>query len=298
VNQADVLDLFRACSDRGRWGEHDSLGTLNFITEGTRIAAAALVTAGRTVSLAQPLSAIPSITNTSPVGHEMLEVGERADITCMDSVTIACHGVAITHLDALGHMFFEGRMYNGRHVQDQVTAAGLGFADVMPLSAGIFTRGVLLDVARARGVAWLDVGDGVTASDLRDAEALSGTTVRTGDAIFVHTGAERRERAIGASSPGRRTGLTPDCLPWLFEHEVAVYSGDCTELIPSGFDRVPYPLHQVGFVAFGLVLLDNPRLGELVSTCEELDRDVFAVTCAALPLRGATGCPVNPLAIF
>ena len=298
MTEPEVLDLFSRCSDKQRWGPQDSGGTLNLITEECRRQAAALITLGRTVSLAQVLSTVASVTNTSPVQLKMIDVGERADITCMDAVTINCHGVTITHLDAIGHMYFEDQMYNGRSASEQIGPAGLGFADVFPLSAGIFTRGVLLDITAVRGVDWLEAGDGVTAADLDQAEAVSGTEVRSGDVIFVHTGTERREAAIGLSPPVRRAGLTPDCLPWIFEREVAVYSGDCTEQIPSGYDRVPYPLHQIGFVAFGLVLLDNPALTGLVAACHELGRSEFAVTCAALPLPGATGSPVNPLALF
>jgi hypothetical protein len=298
VTEEEVLGLFSRCSDRQRWGPQDSGGTLNLITEDCRRQAAALITVGRTVSLAQVLSTIPSVTNTSPVQLKMIDVGERADITCMDAVTINCHGVTITHLDAIGHMYFEDQMYNGRSASEQIGPDGIDFADVLPLSAGIFTRGVLLDITAVRGVDWLAPGDGVTAADLDQAEALSGTKIRSGDAIFVHTGVERREAAIGLSPPVRRAGLTPDCLPWIFEREVAVYSGDCTEQIPSGYDRVPYPLHQIGFVAFGLVLLDNPSLTGLVAACRDLGRAEFALTCAALPLPGATGSPVNPLALF
>ena len=195
-------------------------------------------------------------------------------------------------------MYFEDQMYNGRRVQDEVSDEGLGFGDVMPSAAGIFTRGVLLDIPAARGVPWLERGDGVTRADLEAAEKLSGVTVATGDAIFIHTGAQQRERETGVIKPDVRTGVTPDCLPWFFEREIAIYSGDCTEQIPSGYPRVPYPLHQIGFVAFGLVLLDNPSLTALVATCHELGRYDFALTCASLPLPGATGSPVNPLALF
>jgi kynurenine formamidase len=298
VTEAEALELFQACSNLGRWGPTDVSGTLNFITEETRVRAAEQIRSGRTVSLAHELSTEASLTNTRPIELRMLDAGAQSDITCMDEITIACHGVTVTHLDAIGHMYFEGRMYNGRVVSEEVTDRGLQHADVMPLSYGIFTRGVILDIAAVHGVPYLDRGYGVTLDDLNRAEALSGTTVSTGDAIFVHTGAERREASLGLSPPDVRSGLTPECLPWLFEREIAIYSGDCTEQIPSGVERVPYPLHQVGFVAFGQVLLDNPRLRPLLDLCSELGRSTFAVTCAALPIPGATGSPVNPLALF
>jgi len=294
----DIIGLFESCSNVGRWGDEGDAGTVNFIAEDSRLHAASLITAGRTVSLAHTLSTRLTPRNNPPVRHTMIDVGERSDLTSMDSMEIACHGVAITHLDALGHMFFEGKGHGGRSTEDIVSASGLTYADVMPFRDGVFTRGVLLDVTRVRGSQWLPPGDGVTVSDLEAAERAAGVRVSRGDAIFVHTGQERLEAAHGEQPPDIRTGLLPECIPWLFHREIAIYSGDCTEQIPSGSERVPYPLHQVGFVAMGLVLLDNPRLSALISTCEELGRFEFALTFAPLPLPGATGSAVNPLALF
>jgi hypothetical protein len=288
LEEQDVLAFLDTCSNQGRWGEGDERGTLNFISADLRVSAARLITEGRVVSLER------SLERAAGVSRVMLDPAGNADITCMDEFTIACHGLEITHLDAIGHMFIEGRMYNGRRVADQVSPAGLGFADVAALGPGIFTRGVLLDVARVHDVPWLEAGYGVTPDDLMAAEALAGVTVGRGDAIFVHVGADGQ--AEGA--PGVRTGLTPACLPWLFEREVAIYSGDCTEQLPSGYQRIPYPLHQIGFAAIGLVLLDNPWLAGLVAAGHELGRAAFALTCAPLALKGATGSPVSPMALF
>ena len=127
---------------------------------------------------------------------------------------------------------------------------------------GIVTRGVLLDVAGARGVPFLTPGEAVTSDDLTAAERSSGTTVRTGDAVFVHVGLERREAEQGLEDPSVRAGLDASCLPWLHTREVAVYSGDCVDQIPFPSAAVPLPLHQIGLVAMGLVLLDCPRLAE------------------------------------
>ena len=132
---------------------------------------------------------------------EMLPMGESASWTCHDRVTIESHTLGLTHLDALGHVYLHGRIYNGRRATEHVTESGLAFADVKALCEGIFTRGVLLDVCAARGVEWLQPGEKIYSADLNAAEQLAGLTVGAGDAIFVHSGIERRERAQSAAGP-------------------------------------------------------------------------------------------------
>ena len=83
-----------------------------------------------------------------------------------DSVEIVPHGFAVTHMDAIGHVYFRGQTYNGRRAADEVTVQGIRSSSIHALREGIFTRGVLLDVARARGVQWLEAGEGVTPKDL------------------------------------------------------------------------------------------------------------------------------------
>jgi kynurenine formamidase len=298
VNEAEVLALFERCSNRGRWGPDDQLGTLNFVTPEKRRAAARLVRTGRAVSLARRLRRARSRNNPHPIAHRMLEGLQPDAVGSSDAVEIAPHGYAVTHLDALGHAFFSGSAWGGRRVADIVSNDGLAFADIVPQRLGVFTRGVLLDVARARGVSWLEAGDGVSLADLEAAEALAGVRVESGDAILVRVGLSPREQAQGEEDPSHRAGLLPECIPWLFEREVAVYGGDCIEQLPSGYPALPAPLHQVGLVAMGLVLLDNPELEELTGAVAEEGRAEFLLTCAPLPIPGATGSPVNPLAVF
>jgi hypothetical protein len=129
-------------------------------------------------------------------------------------------------------VFWRGNAYNGRRSDELLRPGGLRSGSVFAQREGIVTRGVLLDVTAVRGVQYLTPGDAVTADDLTAAERLSGTTVTTGDAVFVHVGLERREAEQGTEDPAVRAGLDASCLPWLHEREVAVYSGDCIEQIP------------------------------------------------------------------
>jgi kynurenine formamidase len=298
MTEDEIVALFERCSNTGRWGPDDELGTLNHITDAARRRAAALVRHGRTVSVGRDLSTAPDRLNVDPVRHRML-YDQEPPVSALDSVELATHGFAVTHLDAITHVFWRGRAYNGRTAADLLSPKGLQSGSVYAQRDGIVTRGVLLDVAGARGVEYLEPTDTVTAADLTAAEEFGRVRVETGDCVFVHVGLERRERAEGAvEDPARRAGLDADCLPWLHDREVAVYSGDCVERIPYPSEAVPLPLHQIGLVAMGLVLLDCPRLDELVATCAEFGTREFLVTAAPLRLPGATGSPVNPLCLF
>jgi kynurenine formamidase len=297
IPEDEVVALFTECSNRGRWGDDDELGTLNYITPAKRVQAAGLVRTGRFVSLGRDIDTVQSAVNPQPAIHQMLFYN-RHSLTCVDSIALGIHGNATTHLDALGHIFWGECLYNGRQQADVVTPGGLLYANIMAQKEGIFTRGVLLDVAAARGVAWLTPEQSVTPQDLEAAEAASGMRVEPGDAVVVHIGLEARERVEGPENPSVRAGLDAGAVRWLHQRQVAVFTGDCFERIPQPYRRVPLPLHQVGLVAMGLVLLDNPTLVELVRVCNRLGRAEFLLTAAPLRIPNGTGSPVNPIAGF
>jgi kynurenine formamidase len=169
---------------------------------------------------------------------------------------------------------------------------------IMAMKNGVVTRGVFLDVARTRGVQWLEPSEGVTADDLDAAEQMAGVKVETGDALFLRVGLGAREAARGPENPSIRAGVNPTCLPWIHEREVAVFSGDCVDQIPSGYDRVPLPLHQIGLVAMGLCLLDNTDMEALAQATARSGANEFLFCAAPLRIPGGTGSPVNPVAIF
>lgn len=290
---SELAGVAQRCSNIGRWGAADERGTLNLITPAKRRDAAALVSEGISMSLGRiPSGGLPGVRG------EMTPLGAESAWTCRDRLTIDTHSLGLTHLDALGHVYLDGKVYNDRDAAEVVTSAGLRFADVHALRDGIFTRGVLLDVCAVRGVGWLPPGAKIYAADLDAAERHAGVTVEAGDAILVHSGIEQRERTQGAEDPATRPGLAAEAISWIHERDVAVYSGDCFEALPSGYRDHPLPLHMIGSSRMGLVILDNPTMTELVPTCVRLGRYAFLLSCAPLPIPGSTGSPVNPLAVF
>lgn len=294
---AAALAVAGRCDNSGRWGKDDRLGTLNFISPQVRIAAASEVRVGRSMSLAQPINTTASAVNPRPAWHVMHLETERRYASA-DSLHLQVHGLANTHLDALGHMFIDGVGYNGVRQEQAVNMRGLRQLSIAEAADGILTRGVLLDVAGALGQPWLEAGDNVTADVLIQTERHAAVEVREGDAIFVHVGLEARERAQGPEDPALRAGLDVSAVEWLHRRRVAVYSGDCIERFPETGIAVPMPLHQIGIARMGLMLLDCPRMAGLVETCAALGRSTFLLTVAPLVIAGGTGSPVNPIAVF
>src|SRR5437588_7406916 len=125
--QADKATLdrwMRELSNWGRWGKDDQLGTVNLITADKRKAAAALVREGYSISLSSNVETEKSADNPFPFGHEMIATGTDANpMFGMDIYTTRYHNKVLTHLDALSHMFYQGKMYNG-YSQQQVNKQG------------------------------------------------------------------------------------------------------------------------------------------------------------------------------
>ncbi|MPZ51837.1 MAG: cyclase family protein [Acidimicrobiia bacterium] len=295
---ADLDAMFSRIDNRGRWGDDDERGTLNYITDAKVAQVAGGVRSGRVVSIGRDIDTTPSAKNPNPAVHKMI-YEEHHPISALDQLTIQPHGFGVTHLDAVGHVYTQdGVMYNGREAAAEVKATGMTFGSIQVGADGIITRGILLDVAGARGVDWLEPTDSVTPNDLDAALDLAGIQIESGDAVFVRVGLGRREEAEGLEDPSERAGLTPDCLLWLHEKEVAVYSGDCVEKMPLPYQRFPLPLHMIGLPAMGLCLLDCPQVEPLVEACREEGRSQFMLVVAPLRIPGGTGSPVNPLCVF
>jgi kynurenine formamidase len=211
------------------------------------------------------------------------------------------HGFSTTHIDALCHEFHDGKFYNGFPVAENLLITGSKKVSVMTMKDGVFTRGVLLDIARQEG-RYLQVGERVHVDDLERAEAAAGVKVGKGDVLVVRVGAYPRMAVEGiepAFSPDFvRAGLDADCMPWLHEREVALFGGDCIERMPSGYPSLRMPLHQIAVIEMGMPLLDHLAVEELAAACEDLNRWEFALTFAPWRVRGGTGSAVNPTAIF
>ncbi len=297
----EVRALYEKISNWGRWGKEDERGALNFITAQKRAHAARLAKTGDIVSLAQPLSTKTTPDNPQPVQHMMLHAGPPG-VASLDYFAIAPHGMAFTHLDALCHVFWQGKMYNG-FSDREVGRFGARRCAIDVTRDGIMSRGVMLDVAKARQAEWLEPGELIFPEDLEAAEKLGpGLSVAEGDALLIRTGRHRRKAAKGAWDPRREglPGLDASCLEWLHQRKIAVLGCDAvSDAVPSPYgNELGLPIHVGTLVMMGVHLIDNADFEALAAACERHNRYEFLFTMAPLILEHATASPVNPLALF
>ena len=312
--EAEVLGWFDGLSNWGRWGDEDRLGTLNQLSPAKRVAAAQGVRAGEAVSCAfdirtgsQPGITVEAQRYMMATGLGLEEEGrpglfDGGRLGCaQEFIGMVFHGLNITHLDALSHCFWDGKMYGGVPASRISDLLGARAHDVLGLSQGVSTRGVLLDIAALRGVDVLTADDHVYPEDLEAAERAAGVRVEPGDVLLVRTGeggARLREKR-GYDPHRPRSGCQAACLPWFRERGVAMLGGDVPQdPSPSGYEQLSMPIHSVGIVAMGLWLIDNCNLEDLAEACQRHGRWEFQFTLAPLRFVGATGSPVNPIAVF
>lgn len=279
----------------GRWGPDDESGTLNLITEAVRARAAAEVSSGRPVSLAQPIRPAPIVggpfapatVEVSPVQQLMAYTSPQAQAAA-DVMIVTNHHARSTHLDSISHQAIDGLVYPGRPLADSVTAAGARHASTTAFADGVVTRGILLDLA-ADGP--LPAGHPVTARDLEAAEEREGVRLESGDALVIRGG-----WVLTADPPV--PGISADAVLWMHRRGVSLYAGDIGDARPALNPGTPSPLHKIALVLLGMPLIDVAYLDDLAAVCAELSRHSFLLSIAPPRIHGLTGVPVNPLAIF
>src|SRR4051794_36833811 len=154
--------LFESVKTWGRWGADDQRGTLNELTAERTAVAAALVRSGRTVTLAHPWEAAAAADQPKPPLHYLANPGGPetwGDLMAVytDFIGADYHNERMSHVDALCHIAYRGRLYNGVPL-DAVSPGGAARLAMDAADPGIVGRGVLLDIARLRGVPWLAPG--------------------------------------------------------------------------------------------------------------------------------------------
>jgi kynurenine formamidase len=283
--------------NRGRWGEDDELGTLNLIDDAARARAAAAAHTGRWVSLALPTDPAsmlggpfaPPSPPSPPLQQALLFTGDPP-MGMAEALVVTPHHPGLTHLDAFAHMPIDGTVYPGRPLTDAVTAGGVQHGSTTTFADGIVTRGVLLDLA-PQGM--LPSAHPITAADLGAAEDRAGTELLPGDAVVLRSG-----WTFGWQQQDQGPGMTVDAVSWLHRRGASLYAGDVSDTFPPLDPRVPMPMHMVGLARLGMPLIDSVQVDDLAAVCEELGRSAFLLSVAPPRLRGLTGVPVNPIAIF
>jgi kynurenine formamidase len=300
--ETEVLTYFDKLSNWGRWGDADQLGTLNLITPGKRREAASLVKEGISIGCARPILHEHAMLDVSrPPLHTMLSTGETPTTgrgASSDYFGISPHGLTVSHVDALSHQFWNGKMYNG-HPSTAVTAsAGATAGSIEVMKDGIVTRGVLLDITAVLGKPYMDGGEGIFPEDLEAAEARQGVRLTPGDALLIRTGWYQRRLEKGPyHEQAWRPGLHAASLPWLHERGISLVASDAShDCTPSGYSFSP--IHSVGCVAMGLCLVDACQFDDLLPACSQRSRWDFLFVIAPWRWRNATASPATPLAVL
>jgi kynurenine formamidase len=297
LSLAETEAIFEAISNWDRWD--NELGATNLITPEKRLAAARLVTRGITVSMARD-AIKEAVDSSQPFRHKMTVLGSaKGFASANDEYSVDYHGFTQTHVDALCHIFYNGKMFGG-HPYTDVTDAGAKRFDIVALKNGIFTRGVLFDIPRLLGKDYLEASRAIYPEDLDAWEQIAGVKVGSGDAIIVRTGRWARRAAEGAWKPMEGSaGLHASCLPWLRRRDVAVVASDLAlDVMPSRVEGLVLPVHAGVITYMGCPILDNLDLEAVSKKAAELGRWEFLLTVAPLAVGGGTGSPINPLAAF
>lgn len=299
VTRAQFDSWLAEISNWGRWGEADELGTLNLITPEKRIAAAALVRDGISVSLALDLNKTKDEVNTNPFEHVLTVVEFGGHEAASDKYSVDYHGFAHSHMDGLTHFANNGKMYNGFPVEGlkPTGAEKLGIENVF---AGVFTRGVLVDMPWFKGVDYLEPGTVITIEDLEAWEKKTGVRVQSGDVLLVRTGRWERVRQKGQwNFLEAAAGMHASVATWLKARDVVMIGCDgVSDVMPSGVEDKVNPLHELVIVGLGMPILDNLDLDALAREAASRGRWEFLFVGAPLRVPGGTGSPLNPLAIF
>ena len=199
-----------------------------------------------------------------------------------------------THIDSLNHFGLNGKIWNGFSADEHLGDRGwtvAGAENIPPIIA----RGVLIDVAAAKGVDMLADGYRVTRDDLVNAVDLQGVELRDGDVVLIRTGRMKlyeNASAYMANPPG----LGMAAARFLVEESGAMIVGADNlsfEAFPSEVSDNYVPLHTYLLAQHGVPILE---LVNLEGLAEDLVYE-FAFIGGSLKLRGADAAPIRPIAI-
>jgi kynurenine formamidase len=303
----DLVALADKVRNWGRWGDNDERGTANLIDADATRRGAAAVRRGQRISVVMPLGpgspqegGAPGRFN--PV-RRMISVntpytGDTND-ACFNDDIVEMPLSAATHLDSLAHVTYGGRMYNG-YPADAVTESDGATRCGADKLGPIVTRGVLLDVARAKHVERLEPGYAITADDLDAAVELAGVELRSGDAVLVRTGHMQLYHAEDIWAYNHDCpGLSTRTIEWVWRHDLAVVVNDTYvfEVWPPEDWTTMMPVHMIHLRDMGQLQGQNFDLEALGGACAEDGVYEFLFTANPEPVTGGCSAPVAAVAV-
>ena len=294
--------------DHSRWGAGDQLGAANQLTPETTLAALALAKTGNVLDLSHVIengapymgpNQTPYVIHSGATARNSMKIRAAMGATNEVGANLERVGMTMhvgTHIDALGHFSIGEHLYGDHTVDESVGDFGLinlGIEQMPPL----ITRGVCLDVSGLDGSGYLGVGRAVTADDLQGCCEAQGVGLKAGDAVLVNTGWGRFFMVNNGKYLEGEPGLDVDAAKWLTAQGVVAIGADnmALEVLPgTNHPEVMMPVHQHCLVEAGVHIIENLVLADLA-------RDAISTFCFVLlpvKFKGATGCPIRPVAIL
>ncbi|HEY2205401.1 MAG TPA: cyclase family protein [Pseudonocardia sp.] len=311
-SMADLLA--DAPTNWGRWGDDDEVGALNYLTPAEVLRGVAHIRSGAVFTLQRLIGdphGDPVWPGREPATRTMLmdeSTWDRDDAPAFpgglhyadDKIEAFLQGS--TQYDALGHVWYDGKIWNGYDAR--TTVGGMDKASVEPIAQrGVVGRGVLLDMARFRGKEHLDKGETFDHEDLQACAKAQGATIEKHDILVVRTNFlklffEQGDRFYeGFNEPGLT--YSPDLVRWFQHQEIPNLVTDtiANEVTFEPESGVALPLHCALMRNLGVTLTEICDLEKLARSCADDGQYTFLYAAAPLKVHRATGSPVNPLAI-
>lgn len=295
---------------RSPWGPQDEIGTLNLMTDATRLGILSRINSGRTYDLSvEYFVGMPSFHHLGDPGYQYwlthtprgtivddpnglgVAMNSRVSYTG-DAISMYTH--MGTHIDALNHFGLHGRIWNGFAADEHLGDKGWRKAGAETIPP-IIARGVLIDVAAYKGVETLTNHYRVNSDDLKGALHRQGTKLEKGDVVLIRTG-QARHYQDASKYLHDYPGVSLEAVRWLVDSkEIMLLGADnlSLEAFPSERADNWVPVHTYLLTERGVMFLEQLHL-------EELARDQvyeFAFIAASLKLRGASGAPMRPIAL-
>ena len=298
-------EIFYKISNKGRWGPDDKLGTINYISSDKLLSALKIPSRGISVSLSFDISQDSSQINLSKFdqvtqyAHEPSSIEHNGYNWALDEYKIAYHGFTVSHMDGLGHLSQDKKLYNDYDAAS-LNSKGYDQLGIENYNEGIISRGILIDIPLLHNKNFLKAGTVVTIDDILEFEKKYGVKIQKGDIVLIRTGRWNQKRTKGDwDASSLAAGLNYDVPILLSEREVAVLGSDGTnDVQPSPIPEEGSPIHKLTLVAMGMPLLDNLNLEDIAKESIRQNSWEFLLCIQPLRFKKGTGSPVNAVAIF
>ena len=290
----------------GRDTQIDEIGAARFLTPEVTKEALGLVKMGKIYPLGQMLEpGIPQLPHHPPFVRTPYSTPYQSQQRWRERRTKNEPGPAAerleinthtgTHIDGLGHWSNLNCTYGGLDARENFTEKGLAHLGLEHMPP-IVTRGVLLDIARLKGVEMLEGGTAITLDNLQTFLQQNGLSLRRGDVALIRTGWSqlwaKRDPRYCSSEPGvgRKASV------WLADQGIVALGADTMAVDVDPPEDPAYPRigHQILLVERGVHLIENMNLEELAKN--EVYEFLFILVVPKL--KGGTAFPVEPVAII